>query len=53
MAISNAQQIVNVDRMNDGIIIKFEDGKCAFYSSALLYATLPHSKKLEEMELDW
>jgi hypothetical protein len=29
------------DRMNNGIVIGFDDGKTAYYSAALLHAALP------------
>jgi hypothetical protein len=31
-------QIVNVDRFEDGVVITFKDGRCAFYSTHLLDA---------------
>ena len=39
--------------MNDGIIVKFDDGKCGFYPSSLLYATLQHCKQLDEAKVQW
>ena len=48
-----AQRIVNVDRMNDGIIVKFDNGRCAFYSCAFLYAKLSESEELDEVDLQW
>ena len=39
--------------MNDGIIIKFDDNECAFYSCELLYAMLPQSEELDEADLHW
>ena len=46
-------QIVTVDKMNGGVIIKFADGNCAFYSCALLYAMLPRCEQLNEEALAW
>lgn len=53
MAISEARRIVVADRMNDGLIIKFDDGKCAFYSCALLYENLSKCEELDETDLHW
>ena len=53
MDILNTRRIVNTDRMNDGIVIKFDDGRCAFFSCALLYATLPKCEPLDETIATW
>ena len=53
MDLLEARQIVNADRMSGGMIIKFDDGRCAFYSSALLYETLPKCEELNESDLIW
>ena len=39
-------RIVNVDRMEGGILITFEDGTTAIYPTALLYANLPNAQQL-------
>jgi len=44
--------IVFSERLTDGIIVTFNDGKSAVYSSALLYATLPQAKELHESQAD-
>lgn len=36
----NQPLIVNVDRLNGGVMIEFDDGKIAFYSAPVLYAAL-------------
>lgn len=53
MDILNTRKIVNADRMIDGIVIKFDDGRCAFYSCAFLYKALPDCEQLEETDLNW
>jgi hypothetical protein len=40
--------IVEALRLRDGVVITFEDGRCAVYSAALLYATLPKTHELTE-----
>jgi hypothetical protein len=32
------------DRMNNGIVVGFDDGKTAYYSAVLLYASLPQAQ---------
>ena len=39
--------------MNDGIVIRFDDGKCAFYSSAILYGALSQCEELDELDFYW
>jgi hypothetical protein len=34
------------DRMDNGIIVSFDDGKTAFYPATLLYAALPQAKAM-------
>jgi len=34
------------DRIDGGIVVGFKDGKTAFYSAALLYATLPQAQMM-------
>ena len=41
-------EIVEALRLKDGVVITFEDGRCAVYSTALLYATLPKAHELTE-----
>lgn len=33
--------------MSDGVLIEFDDHKCAFYSASLLYATLAKAVAVE------
>jgi hypothetical protein len=32
------------DRIDNGIVVGFDDGKTAYYSAALLHATLPQAQ---------
>ena len=34
------------DRMNNGIVVGFDDGKTAYYSAALLHATLHQAQMM-------
>jgi hypothetical protein len=43
-----ASLVVSADRLNGGLLIAFDDGKCAFYSSSLLYATFPQAREVKE-----
>ena len=38
--------IIDSDRMDNSIIVSFEDGKTALYSAALLYELLPRAQEL-------
>ncbi|HMH14710.1 MAG TPA: hypothetical protein VK578_16550 [Edaphobacter sp.] len=39
-------RIIEALRMRDGVILTFEDGKCALYTVALLYAMFPNADEL-------
>jgi hypothetical protein len=39
-------RIVEALRIKDGVIITFEDGKCALYTAAVLYAVFPNADEL-------
>ena len=45
-------RIKHADLVASGIVIAFEDGKCALFPSDLLYATLPQAKVLPELPAD-
>jgi hypothetical protein len=34
------------DRMDNGIVVGFDDGRTAYYSAVLLYASLPQAKMM-------
>jgi len=38
--------VVFTDRLEGGIVVGFDDGTTAFYSAALLYATLPQAQMM-------
>ena len=44
--------VLSADRLDDSIIITFDDGRCAMYSSALLYATLQQAEELYDPEAE-
>ena len=39
-------RIIFSDRMDNGMVIGFDDGKTAYYSAALLHATLPQAQMM-------
>ena len=39
-------RIIEALRLRDGVVITFEDGKCALYTAALLFAMFPHADEL-------
>jgi hypothetical protein len=38
--------ITSSDRMDNGIVVSFDDGKTAFFPAALLYATLSQAQMM-------
>ena len=53
MVRSEVPGILAVDRLNSGIVVKFADGSCAFFSVSLLYATLPRAEAQDEQARAW
>ena len=45
--------IVSADRLNEGLVILFADGQCAFYPDAFLFSKLPELPQLDETNLQW
>jgi len=39
-------RIIFSDRLENGIVIGFDDGKTAYYSAALLHAALPQAQMM-------
>jgi hypothetical protein len=44
--------ITHVEKMKAGIIVTFEDGRCAIYSAALLLATFPQADEVQDVGWD-
>ena len=40
--------VLSADRLDGSVIISFNDGRCAIYSSALLYATISQAEELND-----
>ena len=38
--------VIEAQRLKSGVIITFDDGKCAVYSNSLLYASLHQAEEL-------
>ena len=53
MVLDEVPNIVSAERLNSGIVIRFDDGQCAFYSSILLFSKLPECEKLNEADVEW
>jgi hypothetical protein len=46
-------RITHAERMNGGVIIMFDDGKCAIYSASLIDATFSQAEEVPyEPEVD-
>jgi hypothetical protein len=50
METRSAPHIVEIDRMDDGALITFEDGKSAVYSAALLRTMFAEAHEMPEAE---
>lgn len=48
MSDSEQQRIIIVDRLNNGLVLKFADGKCVFFSNAFLYSKQAEGEPLNE-----
>ena len=46
-------RIVAVNRLNNGIMVHFADGTCAYFSAALLHATAPQATAMDENVSVW
>jgi hypothetical protein len=45
--------ITAAERLNDGVLIRFEDGRYVLYSAALLYQLIPQAQERDETAPDW
>jgi hypothetical protein len=50
METQRAPGVTCVDRFRAGVVITFEDGKSALYSSDLLHGTFPQAEELKETD---
>jgi hypothetical protein len=50
MDIPTVPRVAETQRMDGGVIITFDDGKCAIYSAALLRATFSQAKEVKESD---
>ena len=53
MSNSDVPQIVLADRLSKGLVIKFSNGRCGFFSNELLYSAFPECVELDETDLAW
>ena len=52
MSDARSTHVISADRLDGSLIITFENGRCAIYSSDLLYATLPAAKEIYEEDAE-
>jgi hypothetical protein len=45
--------IMATERLNDGVIVRFEGGRCVFYSASLLYKIIPQAEEQDESPPEW
>ena len=48
-----APRIIAADRLNDGLVIKFNNGQCGFYSDAYLFSMLGGSQVQNDTLVKW
>lgn len=45
--------IVAADRLNNAIVIEFDNGECALYPESFLYSKIKECKQLNEEDVAW
>jgi hypothetical protein len=45
-------RVVTAERARDGVLIEFDDGRAAFYPTALLLSVFPQAFELEDLGPD-
>jgi hypothetical protein len=50
METQRAPRVTCVDRFRSGVVVTFENGKCALYSPDLLHGTFPQAEELKETD---
>jgi hypothetical protein len=50
MEIDNHSQIVYAERVGNGVLVEFEDGKSGFYSGSFLRENLPSATEIDISE---
>ena len=50
---AEAPHIIAAERLNEGLVIKFADGQCAFYSQNILFWQLSLAEHLDEAAAEW
>lgn len=53
MVNSGFPEVIAAERLNEGVVIKFADGQCGFYSSAFLFSKLSECEQLDEADVEW
>ena len=43
-------RIVSAEKLKEGLLIEFEDGRCAIFSDSLLFVTLPQAIEVKNTE---
>jgi hypothetical protein len=49
---NGSARIICADKIGDGLLIYFDDGKMGFYSTSLLRATLPEAVEVKNIDAD-
>jgi hypothetical protein len=47
-----APRVIYAERLNGGVIITFDDGKCALYSASLLHVTFSQAEEVKDLKAE-
>lgn len=53
MSVPEIPNIISAERLQSGIVIKFDNGQCGFYASSYLFSKLPECEELNETDTEW
>lgn len=53
MDVPSNPSIIAAERLNEGVVLKFDNGKCGFYSSSLLFSLWSECEELNEADVEW
>jgi hypothetical protein len=43
-------RLISAERLDNALVITFDDGRCGLYSASLLYSILPQATEIEGFE---
>jgi len=49
METHTAPHVTFVERLSSGVVVSFDDGRCALFSASLLHAIIPYAEELTDL----